>query len=95
MDDDTTLAQFQRSAYNLKPRKGKFKRFTPDDYTRRPRTIVDSDDEAPQSSALRRMRGNEEEVEVDDEDQEEQEEVVPPRKQAPKRGRGTRRSIRK
>ena len=66
----------------LKPRTGNFRRYTPEDYVNRgKKALVDSDDEPPRRSALRRMRNDEEEEEPEPE----LHEKIPPR-----RGRGPR-----
>jgi hypothetical protein len=77
VEEDMTLQSYQEqvcSSYLLKPRKGNFKRYTPNDYvTRGNKAIVDSDDETPQRKALRRVRYDEEEDESKNIEEEEEE----------------------
>lgn len=74
IDDNTTLEaciQKNRSAYMLKPRGKYYKRYTPEDYVNKRKGVVDSDEEPPRRSALRRMRNDE------DSEEEEQPEWEP------------------
>ena len=68
-----TCLEQKRSAYMLKPRGKPYKRYTPDDYANKRKMVVDSDDDPPWRSALRRMRNDED---SDEEDENESEEEV-------------------
>ncbi|KAM3020979.1 hypothetical protein ACUV84_040976 [Puccinellia chinampoensis] len=73
----------------LKPRGKHYKRYTPDDYVSKRKAVVDSNDEPPWRSALRRMRNDEDSEEEEEEQDNEEEESEPEaqRKIPPRRGR--------
>ncbi|MBI0385248.1 hypothetical protein JBE27_55535, partial [Streptomyces albiflaviniger] len=61
-----------------------FKRFTPDDYEKRTKAVLDTDEETSRRSAFRKMRGDKEE----DDDFEEDADAARRSKIISKRGRG-------